>query len=71
MLKPAPWNRSVSKGLSVPGKALPGKTLEQGREGIVLLRVLYFGPGWLKKFLRFSKEFPLGEVGCEMKSMEA
>jgi len=30
--------------------------LEQGREDGVVLRVLYFETGWLKKFLHFSKE---------------
>ena len=57
MFKPALWSRNVTRGLSVLGKALPGKMLEQGREGIVLSGVLYFGAGWLKKFLHFSKEF--------------
>lgn len=55
--KPPLWSRSVGKGLSVPGKALPGKMLEQEREGVVLLRVLYFGGGWLEKFLHLSEEF--------------
>lgn len=31
--------------------------LEQEREGVVLLRVLYFGGGWLEKFLHLSEEF--------------
>lgn len=46
---PALWSRSV-KGFSVLGQALPGKMLEQGREGIDLLSMMHFGAGQLKTF---------------------